>query len=46
MRTGNIVKTAYGDIVIINTIYKDNISWISATHGNVCETTQKLQHKN
>lgn len=42
MRTGNIVKTAYGDIVIINTIYKDNISWISATHGNVCGTTPKI----
>ena len=42
MRTGNIVKTVHGDIVIINTVYKDDISWISASHGNVSGSTPKI----
>lgn len=42
MRTGNIVKTAHDNIVIISTVYKDNVSWISATHGNSCGSTPKI----
>jgi len=42
MRTGNIVKTVHGDVVIITEVYKDNISWISASHGNVSGITPKI----
>lgn len=42
MRTGNIVKTAYGEIVIISDVRKDYVSWISATHGNSQGGTQVL----
>jgi hypothetical protein len=42
MRTGNIVKTAYGDIVIISQVKDNYINWISASHGNCQGGTQKL----
>jgi hypothetical protein len=42
MRTGNIVKTAHGDVVIISDVRKDYVSWISATHGNCQGGTQMI----
>lgn len=46
MRTGNIVKTAYGEIVIISNVRKDYVSWISATHGNSQGGTQMITTEN
>jgi hypothetical protein len=42
MRTGNIVKTAYGDIVIVTRVSDDYVHWISASHANSLGSTQKL----
>jgi len=42
MRTGNIVKTAHGDIVIITKVSNDYIHWISASHANCMGGTQLL----
>jgi hypothetical protein len=42
MRTGNIVKTAYGDIVIIVKVSDDYVHWISASHANVSGGTHIL----
>lgn len=42
MRTGNIVKTAYGDIVIITTVNDKNVNWISASHANSSGSTPQI----
>jgi hypothetical protein len=34
MRTGNIVKTAYGHVVIITKVSADYVHWISADYAN------------
>jgi hypothetical protein len=40
MRTGNIVKTFYGDVVIISNVRDNYVSWISANHSNSSGGTQ------
>ena len=40
MRTGNIVKTFYGDVVIISNVRDNYVNWISATHANSQGGTQ------
>lgn len=40
MRTGNIYKTAYNEVIIITNVTKDYVHWISATHGNCQGGTQ------
>ena len=40
MRTGNIVKTFHGDVVIISNVRDNYINWISASHGNCQGGTQ------
>jgi hypothetical protein len=42
MRTGNIVKKANGDIIIITSVNDKNVNWISASHANVSGSTAKL----
>ena len=34
MRTGNIVKTFHGHVVIISNVRDNYVNWISATHSN------------
>ena len=40
MRTGNIVKTFHGHVVIISNVRDNYVNWISATHANSQGGTQ------
>lgn len=49
MRTGNIVKTYHGDVVIVTQVTTNYVQWISATHGNCSggtyiKTTEEMVH--